>query len=284
MKKIILLLTLTIFTSHDLYSINTSNSKDSLYFFASNLLFIPTESSIIESKIGVIKFTDKKNLKLDIGVSFDMIGYRNFNSAYSLGVDFFTTSNLRSESNFKFPVDAIDYLFGVNFNMKKRISGRSILSNRLRISHISSHFEDGHIYERSDTIFKPFVFSKEFIDFATVIEVDLSIKLFLKNLVAVNFIIHSIPKEISVFSGRLGIELNYFFSGILSAYISNDLNFASVNSRSNLNENFEGGISIGRKNSRRVNIFFTYYDGQDYRGQYYGKYLNNKGIGLKFKF
>ncbi|MEO6694366.1 MAG: DUF1207 domain-containing protein [Ignavibacteria bacterium] len=284
MKKIILLLLLPIFTSHNLYSINTNNSKDSLYFFTSNLLFIPTESSIIESKIGVIKFTDKKNLKLDIGVSFDMIGYRSFNYDYSLGVDFFTTSNLRSESNFKFPVDAIDYLFGVNFNMKKRISGRSVLFNRLRISHISSHFEDGHIYERSDTIFKPFVFSKEFIDFATVLEVDLSKKLFLKNLVAVNFIIHSIPKELSVVSGRFGIELNYFLSGIMSLYISNDLNFASVNSRSNLNENFEGGISIGRKNSRRVNIFFTYYDGQDYRGQYYGKYLNNKGIGLKFKF
>jgi len=238
---------------------------------------------MFESKVGVIKYTDKKNLKLDIGVSFDLIGYRHKNNHYSFGVDFFTFSNLRSESNFKFPVDAIDYLFGINFNLKKKLSRSSDISHRLRISHISSHFEDGHVYERSDTIFTPFVFSKEFIDFATVLDVSLSKVLFLKNLLALNYIFHSIPK-MSKFSGQYGIEIRYYISKIFSAYVSNDLTLASANSKTNLNENFEGGLSFGAHNSRSVNLYFAFYDGQDYRGQYYGNYLNNKGIGLRIKF
>jgi len=239
---------------------------------------------MFESKVGVIKYTDKKNLKLDIGVSFDLMGYRHNNNHYSFGVDFLTFSNLRSESNLKFPVDAIDYLFGINFNLKKKLSGTSGISHRLRISHISSHFEDGHIYERSDTIFTPFVFSKEFLDFATVLDINLSKCLYLKNLIALNYIFHSIPNDMSKFSGQFGIEIEYFFSKIFSAYVSNDLVLASVNSKTNLNENFEGGLSFGVLNSRSVSLYFAYYDGQDYRGQYYGKYLNNKGIGVRIKF
>jgi len=239
---------------------------------------------MIEAKVGVIKYTDKKNLKLDIGVSFDLVGYRHNNNQYSFGVDFFTFSNLRSEPNFKFPVDAIDYLFGININFKKKLSGTSDLSHRLRISHMSSHFEDGHIYERSDTIFTPFVFSKEFINFASVFDINLSKKFYLKSLFALNYIFHSIPNDISKFSTQFGIEFKYFISKIFSAYVSNDLTLASLNSRTNLNENFEGGLALGSHNSRSVNLYFAYYDGRDYRGQYYGKYLSNKGIGLRVKF
>ena len=93
--------------------------KDSLYFFNSDLLFNPVEAAVFESKNGVIKFTDTKNLRLDIGATMDIAGLKNGNTDYSVGADLFTFSNLRSESNFKFPVDAIDYLFGINFNMRK---------------------------------------------------------------------------------------------------------------------------------------------------------------------
>lgn len=261
-----------------------SQTKDSLYFFNSNLLFVPTEASIFESKVGVIKYTDKKNLKLDIGVSIDLAGYKHNKNTYSFGVDFFTFSNLRSEKNFKFPVDAIDYLFGINLNSKSMLSANSELSSRLRVSHVSSHFEDGHIYERADTIFKPVIFSKEFIDLAAIFDMNIHKNFHLKNLIALNYIFHSIPADMSKFSARYGIELRYFVSKFLSLYISNDLNLASVNSELNLNENAEAGLSFGMFKSRSFNLYFAYYDGQDYRGQYYGKYLNNKGIGLRIKF
>lgn len=257
--------------------------SDSLYFFDSNLLFKPLEASIFEPRNGVTKFTDKKNLKLDIGAGIDIIGLKMGNTSYSLGADFFTFSNLRSESNFKFPVDAIDYLFGLNVNMQKVHSEKLKTSYRLRISHVSSHFEDGHIYENTDTIFTPVVFSKEFIDIAVISDFSPYRNFYLRNLLGLNYIFHSIPEEISDVSGQFGIETKYFFTKIFSAYVSTDLVLSEVNSETNLNISLESGISLGSFNSRSVNVYFSYYDGQDYKGQYYGKYLNNLGFGLRVK-
>jgi len=260
------------------------SKSDSLYFFTSDVLFVPTKAGIFESRTGVTKFTDKKNLKLDIGVSFDVIGLNSGIERFSVGVDFFTFSNLRSEQNFKFPVDAIDYLFGINLNYKKHISLKNNLALRFRLSHISSHLQDGHIYERSDTIFKPFVFSKEFINLAIVNEYSVNNELHLKSMLGIDYIFHSIPGSISKLSGQLGLEARYFLTDILSLYVSNDLVLASVNSKSNLNENFESGITLGKLNSRSISLYYTFYDGQDYRGQYYGSYLNYNGIGGRIEF
>ena len=153
----------------------------------------------------------------------------------------------------------------------------------MRISHVSSHFEDGHIYERSDTIFTPVVFSKEFIDAAAVSDIKFNGNFYLKNMLALNYVFHSIPDDISGFSGQFGIETKYYFTKIFSAYISADFVLSKVKSESNLNVSMESGLSFGRLNSRAVLIYFAYYDGQDYRGQYYGKYLNNHGIGIRIK-
>lgn len=266
------------------YSARVYSANDSLYFFTSNTLFAPTETSIIESKIGVTKYTDDDNLKLDIGVSIDLLGLKRKTITYSFGVDFFTFSNLRSESNFKFPVDAIDYMFGINFNFKKHLSKKTDLAGRFRISHISSHLEDGHKYERTDTVFTPYVFSKEFLDFAVVSDYNAAKNLFLKGLLSLNIIFHSIPDEISPVSGQAGFQVRYFLAEILSCYISDNIELASVNSETDFNNNFETGISLGMTGTRSLNFYFTYYVGQDYRGQYYGNYLNNTGLGLRFKF
>jgi len=263
---------------------NASVKNDSLYFFTSNTIYVPVEASIIEAKNGVTKFIDSKYLTLNIGVSFDLIGLKAKKNTFSFGIDFFTFSNLRSEDNFKFPVDAIDYLFGVNFNLKRDLSKRNVLTSRFRISHISSHFEDGHVYERTDTIFTPYVFSKEFLELSVMSNYRINNKLYFKSMLGVNFIFHAIPDEISSFSGELGLELRYYITKFLNFYISNDVNIASVNSVSNLNESFETGLSFGNINSRALSLYFDYYDGQDYKGQYYGKYLNYTGLGLRFKF
>ncbi len=282
--KIKIFILFFIIAPHCIYSKAGNSFSDSLFFFNTNRIFTPTESSISEAKTGITKYTDKKNLRLDIGVSMDIIGLKKKNTVYSLGADFFTFSNLRSESNFKFPVDAIDYMFGLNFNFRKIISSDAVVSCRLRISHISSHFEDGHIYERSDTIFTPVVFSKEYFDLASALDLNIKRNLSLKIMPAVNIIFHSIPENISVLSGQLGLQFRFFPVKKLSVYLSNDIYLSKVNSDTRLSENFEAGISLGEINSRTLNLFYTYYDGHDYRGQYYGKYLNNNGIGARIKF
>lgn len=258
--------------------------SDSLYFFTSDRIFVPTEASVTEARIGVTKYTDSKFLELNIGATVDVIGLNKNKTDYSFGVDFFTYSNLRSEDNFKFPVDAIDYLFGVNFNMRKSIKNGYEISSRFRISHISSHLQDGHIYERTDTIFTPFIFSKEFLDLSVVNTFKPSYNSELKSMLSLNYIFHAIPEETAKFSGQIGLEGSYYFTQLLGFYLSNDINIASVKGKTNLNENLESGIIFGKMNTKKIRLYFRYYDGQDYRGQYYGNYFNYKGIGLKFSF
>ena len=246
-------------------------------------VFEPTRASIFEPRVGFIKNTNNKFLRLDIGAGFDLIGYNEKGARYSFGVDAFTFSNLRAESNFKFPVDAIDYFFGINFNYGKILTDGLYFGSRLRVSHISSHLQDGHIYERTDTIFTPLTYSREFIDAAGVLDYYLK-RTLIRNLLAVNVLFSSIPDDFGVLSIQYGFEVQYYINEILSLYFSNDLRLATVKDKTNLNENLEAGIRIGEFNSRGVNIFFTYYDGQDYKGQYYDCYLNYKAIGMSVDF
>ncbi len=280
MKRIVIIIFFIslFFNIHSIYSQHTG-----IYFFSTERVFEPTRANIFEPRVGFLKNVNDKNLRLDIGLGIDLIGLRKCDAQYSLGVDAFTFTNLRSESNFKFPVDAIDYFFGVNFNYTRPLSNHLFLSSRLRVSHISSHLQDGHIYEKSDTIFKPFTYSREFVDVAVVLDKFLD-RTLIKNLFAVNFLFSTIPDDFGLFAFQYGFEIQYYIHEFISLYLSNDLKLATVSDKTNLNENLEMGIRIGEYNSRGVNLFFSYYDGQDYKGQYYKKYLNYKAVGMSVDF
>ena len=259
-------------------------NTDSVYFFSTESIFKPLRSNIFEARTGFFKDIGDDYLRLDIGVSFDLVGLKTPESVYSFGADFFTFSNLRSESNFKFPVDAIDYFFGVNFNARKQLSKNTGISGRLRISHISSHLQDGHQYERTDTIFTPLTYSREFLNLAGIYDVRLSKELVMRNFLEAEFLFSSIPDDFGRFSAGQGIEFRYTPAKILTLYLSNGLRLTEVNGEYNLNENLEAGVRIGFAGTRGVNIFFTYYDGQDYKGQYYFRFTNYKAIGFDIDF
>lgn len=259
-------------------------SQSEVYFVRTNEIFRPIQASVFESKIGISSNTNDDNLKLDIGASADIVGLKNKCYSASFGAEFFTFSNLRSEDNFKFPVDAIDYYFGVSFNFKKELNPISILSSRLRVAHISSHFEDGHKYPVTDTIFTPVVYSREFIELAGIYNYKIRPNFVLRTLLGVNLLMHSIPDDFGKVSLQIGNELRYSFNNYFGVYLSNELRSASVKGNSVFNESFETGINIGGFDNRGMNIFFSLYNGQDYKGQYYDKSLNIKSIGTHIIF
>jgi len=259
-------------------------SQSEIYFLSSDNLFQPFQASVFESKIGISSNTNDDNLKLDIGAAVDILGLRNKNFSASFGAEFFTFSNLRSEPNFKFPVDAIDYYFGVSFNYKKVLNPISTISTRFRIAHISSHFEDGHKYSRSDTIFTPVVYSREFIELSGIYDYKIRQFFTVRTLIGVNYLMHSIPDDFGMLSFQIGNELRYSFSNIFGVYLSNELRYANVKDNGIFNESLETGINLGGFDNRGINIFFSIYNGQDYKGQYYDKSLNIKSIGTHIIF
>ena len=288
-RSISVLLISTIFIPALSYSqtSDTNSSKGTFFFIKTQRVFKPLEASVFEPRVGAFKDVGADYLRLDIGVEFDLIGYEEGNNLYSFGVDFFTFSNLRTESNFKFPVDAIDYFFGVNFNYKTKLKKNLDLSSRIRISHISSHFEDGHIYERTDTIFTPVVYSREFINIAGILDYKFNDGFKIRNLLGIEYLIKTIPDEFGAFSFQYGIELRYMLNKWLTYYLSDEVRAVKVDTISdgyNLNNNLETGFRIGFAGTRGLNLFFTYYDGQDYKGQYYYRMTNYKAIGFSIDF
>ena len=278
--RVLILLLLTFLQSIFSFAQDCSaDSKKYFEFLPSSNLFEPAKANIIEAKNGVLKDISKNTLQLNIGMSSDITKWNSRNMSYAIGADFFTYSNLRTESNFKFPVDAIDYFFGINSSFKIKYD-IGILSARLRISHISAHFEDGHKYCRSDTIFSPVIYSREFIDLSGGFDNWLNKNFKMKNQLGLNILFHSIPDDFGILSFQYGFEFRYFLNSIMSIYISNCLNFQRIRKSNTLNENIETGFRIGKLNSKGFSISFNYYDGKDYKGQYYGNYLNYKSIGF----
>jgi len=116
----------------------------------------------LEARIGLIIQPAVKRLRLDIGASVDIAEiFRDSSSGWMrMGADFMTYTRLRSDGNFKFPVETSDYYFGINGSWQ---APQSPLQLRLRIAHISSHLVDG-MADTSGTFVgrKPFVYSREF--------------------------------------------------------------------------------------------------------------------------
>src|SRR5512133_2248295 len=95
-------------------------------FSYSNLLFQPLLANHIEPRAGFILHGDGNALRGDIGSSIDIARFRLDSTAnpaqMSIGADFFTWTALRRLPTFHFPVDAIDYLFGVNLSYRRPLN------------------------------------------------------------------------------------------------------------------------------------------------------------------
>lgn len=127
------------------------------------LLFEPLLANPIEPRIGAMYQISDNRLRLDIGSSVDLYDFSIVDSSQmSIGADFYTFTRLRSEENFKFPVETTDFFFGLNSCYKANLFNLPV-SARLRFAHISSHLVDGLA---KDSVFSklPYVYSREFAD------------------------------------------------------------------------------------------------------------------------
>ena len=174
--------------------------------------FAPLLADPLEPRIAIMPRLDEEYLQLDIGTSADLFSLKN--DGFAFGIDFATFSLLAMEESFKFPVDTIDYLFGISCSWVQPLENSSLpfdeLSARLRFTHISAHFEDGHydeaagkwIDEEESPFGIPFTYSREFINLILALSSDGS-----RFYLGYQYLIHTIPDEINRHSFQAGIEL-----------------------------------------------------------------------------
>lgn len=170
-------------------------------------------------RIGAAYEPERERLRLDIGGTIPLL--RSVVSKQSegrieaeIGADFFTWSRLRSEESFKFPVEAVDYYFGLYatasdawlFGDHPERSWRVVPT--FRIAHISAHLVDG------DTLFgtasDPFVYSREFVELLGEIEWRSEDRdLLIRSGLGARALFHAIPDVDNAVSPFLWIDGSY---------------------------------------------------------------------------
>jgi hypothetical protein len=248
-------------------------------YFPALLNIQPFTANSFEPKLGFLFQTDKNDLRLDIGNSMDIaLISLNEKTRFSFGADFFTYTLLRRESNFHFPVDAVDYLFGINASLKITEHSRSF-GVRFRLSHISAHFVDGH-YDGTNQRWKdglnPIVYSREFIELMPFYQVN-----DLRIYAGFTYLINVDPSNLGKDSYQLGFD--YFASKIINEHITPfigyDIKLVNLNNYT-ANNSVQAGIKFGNPSGKGFSIYFEYYSGKSVHGEYYNFNNNYSALGF----
>ena len=249
------------------------------------LLFRPLLANTYEPRVGLVSQLGKNQLRLDIGNSIDLLQFNAIkdSSSFSMGTDFFTYTLLRGEGNFHFPVDASDYFFGVNFNYKSS-TAFSVISSRLRISHISAHFVDGH-YDNTKGEWKdsryPIVYSREFIDLVIACEPS-QLSDAVRGYVGATYLFHIDP-IVAPFFGYAGLEWHsksVLSSNFYAGYQITVMKSSVIAFR----QNVQLGAKFGEWSRRGLNLFVSYFSGFSIHGEYFDTKENYFGLGFLVEF
>lgn len=254
-------------------------AQSNIEIFPSDLLVKPFTSNTLKPKLGFEFKSSVNEISLNIGHSADIIHYLvNNDSKISFGADLFTYTLLRSQSNFHFPVDAVDYLFGVNFGFKKSLKNCDY-GARLRISHISAHFVDGH-YSKEEKVWRdgrdPIVYSREFIELLPFYHFK-----HIRFYAGFTYIFSLDPPDIGKDQYQLGIE--YFAENLIAnnitPYFAYDFRLINIYEYTG-NNSIEVGFKYGYADGKGISAFFRYYSGFSIHGEYFDKKEDFTSVGF----
>jgi Protein of unknown function (DUF1207) len=255
-----------------------SLAQTSTEWFPRDLNVQPFTAHFLEPKAGFQYLFDLEKVRIDIGTSHDIIHWKAESESFSFGADFFTYTRARSENNFKFPVETVDYLFGVNGSYKSK-SELSEWGARLRFSHISAHLVDGYYDAESESWLdgsEPFVFSREFFELIAYYKIY-SIRVY----GGVTYDIHIVPDEIK--KGILQAGFDYYVTQIQTSlftpFIAYDFKLTGIDEYSG-NNIISAGIKFGQPESRGFSILASYFSGKSVHGEFYDLNESYATIGI----
>lgn len=252
-------------------------------YFPAEVLITPFQANFLEPKVGVMFHTGQNDLRLDIGATRDLLWIQQGEHTMNVGADFFTYTKLRGEKDFHFPVDAVDYLFGINTGLLVKKTGHEY-GFRLRLSHISAHLVDGH-YDGTTNRWRngqvPRVYSREFIEFTPYLQNECS-----RVYLSYTYLFHVNPD----FLGRniLQVGGEHYFTGLLpkkvTPFVAADLKLRKIYSY-RVNQNIMAGFKFSAKNyGPGASLYFCYYNGTNNHGEYFDFTEDFTGIGFNLDF
>ena len=253
-----------------------SAAQNSIFYFPNDLIIQPFAANSLEPKLGFIFKLKNNELRLNISNSIDIIQIKDENISYSFGADLFTYTLLRREKEFHFPVDAIDYMFGINLGVKKDFDLYE-LGARFRLSHISAHFVDGHFNSETNAWRdgrKPIVYSREFIEFMPFIKKN-SYKIY----TGITYIFHIDPDNLGQWNFQTGAE--YFFEKTFGffPFAAYDFRLTNIYKYAG-NNSIKVGLKLGKKYGRGFSLYYYYFAGKSIHGEYFDQNERFSSLGF----
>lgn len=248
-----------------------------------SLLFSPISASVVEPRVGFVIHANRNTLRLDAGNSIDLLHFDIGQVPAAFGIDFFTWTSLREDAGFHFPVDAVDYLFGLNASLEKALNEEFTVAARLRISHISAHLVDGR-YNKSNGKWMndqlPRVYSREFIEMVGAVTFIEDLRFY----AGLQYVYHVDPPDLGKFNVQLGTEY-HAPSGVewLHPYAAYDFKLTKVTAYQPTHT-AQIGVKVGKKEGAGVQFFLTLFDGFSEHGEYYDLRWSYWGPGVNVIF
>jgi hypothetical protein len=236
-------------------------------WFPSELNIQPFTANFLEPRAGFQYLFDMEKVQINIGTSHDIVQFNSDENIFSVGADFFTYTRARKEENFKFPVETIDYLFGINTGFKTS-SENSEFGVRLRFSHISAHLADGLYKSDSNQWLNnqgPFTYSREFFELLAYYKLS-GIRIYAGG--EIN--IHTIPSEIKKTGLQIGFDyyISQFSTNSFTPFLAYDFKLRGYDQYYGCNS-FSAGLKFGSPESRGFSIFAGYFSGKSNHGEFY---------------
>ncbi len=252
-------------------------------------VFIPLLADSKEPRIAALVNRNNVELSLDIGATFDLVQIGFEQTQFGFGVDFGAFSRLRREPTFRFPVDAADYIFGINMSYRAPLTKLLDLTGRFRLSHISAHLVDGRFVNGAwlDGL-SPFTYSREFIAVMLALSSEYG-----RVYAGYEWLFNTFPREISSSSYQVGIEVYYprFPIAMLTPFLALDFRLVPIWRQAlGRTEGYGGatnvqvGIKFNPIGKRGIRLVFNHYGGLDFRGMYLGRYVSEQSIGFLIDF
>ncbi len=255
-----------------------SYSQSKTEWFPKGLNIQPFTANFLEPKAGFSYLLGKSNIRLDIGTSADVLRIKSQDKIISFGVDLFTYTRLRSEKNFKFPVETTDFYFGVNY-AQRFIRGSNEYGFRFRFAHISTHLVDGS-FDQNGNLWRngrvPIVYSREFFELMPFYRIN-GFRVY----AGVTYLFHTLPANISKGIYQIGLD-NYFTSfpsKAFTPFIAYDFKLSKIDKFTG-NNILSAGLKFGKYNEKGFRISVSYYSGKSVHGQLFD--LNENYFTLGF--
>jgi len=269
---------LVIFLSFSAGIIPQSGEIKKSVWFPGGLNIQPFTANFLEPKAGFSYMLDRSEIRLDIGTSSDIFLYQSGNRSVSFGADLFTYTRLRGQSSFHFPVETVDYLFGINTGYKVT-DGNEEYGLRFRFSHISAHLVDGaydHRLGMWNNGQNPRTYSREFIELFPYYRFN-GLRFYL----GFTYLVHVNPEFLGkeIYQAGFDYYADRLIAGLATPFIAYDFKLSRIDKFSG-NNIIAAGIKFGSYRAKGISIIVTYFSGKSIHGEYYNFNENYTALGF----